>query len=172
MADYPTDLTGLPSSRKVLLRLKDVLELASAMLAPEHDASGVQIVIDRPYEEPFTASELNAGIISIRLVDTPRQPWAHNAILHAGEFMFDIGTADGGVNSIGARGAAIEAWLVNVLHADISLGGLTHDAESRAVTANEEQGAEAGILLSAARIQWITPRTDLFTIWGAIGPVS
>jgi len=172
MTDYPTSVTGLPSGRKILVRLRDVLELAAEALPVDHPVHGTAFVIDRSYEDPFTETETLAGAVAIRLVDTSRSSWDHSTLLHQGEMKLDIGTAESGVNSIGERAAFIDAWVVNVLHGDITLGGLAKDLESKSLTADEQQGAEAGIALSAFAVSWLTPRTDLFTIIGPFGPIS
>lgn len=169
MPDFPTPVTGLAAGRKVLVRLKDVFDVAAAALPDEHPVAGTLFLIDRPFEQPFQEDELIAGAVSIRHVDTSRTSWDHTTLLHTGEFAFDIGTAEGEVNSIGDRGATIEAWMVGILAADITIGGLTTDAVTLSLTADEQQGAEAGILLSAARLTWLTSRTDLFTIRGPLG---
>ncbi|WP_374648681.1 hypothetical protein [Rhizorhabdus sp.] len=172
MTDYPTSITGLPSGRKILVRLRDVLDLAAAELPEDHAVHGTTFVIDRSFEEPFSEAESLAGAVAIRLVDTTRTAWDHTTLLHRGEVKFDIGVAENGVNSIGDRAAHIDAWMINVLHADITLGGIAKDLESKSLTADEQQGAEAGIALSALAVSWLTPRTDLFTIIGPFGPIS
>ncbi|WP_208631641.1 hypothetical protein [Rhizorhabdus wittichii] len=170
MPSFPTDVTGLPAGRKVLLRLIDVLTAAAA--AEDSPGHGLLICCDRPFAQPFTPEETEVGGLHVRMGTTNFTRWDQSHLIHACEFAFDIATAEGELNSINARQAAIVAWLIGVLHADITLGGLTRDLAFTGVTPDEEQGADAGLIMALAQIQWITPDADFLTIIGPLGPIS
>lgn len=158
----PVDVTGLPAIRKVLLRMQQ-------RLAEAPELEGVTILIDRSIDEPIEEAERPA--ISIRIVDTARSFFDQSTTRHYSTLDLDICTQEMAVASISAQQADIEARALKILLADISLGGLTTDIESKSFTGNEQDGAEAGIAPSTVAVGYLTPWNDFTRIRGTTGPI-
>lgn len=138
--------------------------------------SGVSLFLDRPFDQPFNESELNAVNIHFRNVGFV--PFGHNSWQHIADLVFDIATESTTTSTIDEDQAQIAADIVARLSARTSavgtIGELLQDAVPVSMTteSDDDRLADIGEASFAWRLTWLTPENDFKTVIGHNGNVS
>lgn len=163
-------MPGVPAIRKVLIALRDVLA--------GNVGDGVQVFIDRPYDQPFRDEELPA--VNIRCQQVERSQSQYNAWLHDAQIMFDIVTRSATTQTVDASQAEIEATIAEVLlNPPTSIEpGSVFDMLADIIPlgigqrGNEFDMADGGESTSAWRCPFSTPIGDFRTIAGRVSTIT
>lgn len=135
------------------------------------NVTGAEFELDRPYDTAYGDEELATAQVNIRCsaLDFSIRNY-DNAMVHTGQFMFDITTRSMTLQTIDARQAEVAAGVVARLgartEASGTIGELLEFCDPVAMgTGSDDQSlADHGEITLAYRMVWITPLNDFKTI--------
>ena len=134
------------------------------------------VEIDRPFDRPYSDSDLSNTKVNIRIPNVQFDGDRYNSgFRHTGSVMLDITTRSSATGSIDAQQAEVAANIVARIAARIptvgTLGHLLEDAYALGfgTEAEDPNLADHGETTFAYRMMWITPRDDIRTIVAVTG---